>query len=79
MKIIKRLVLACIAGFQMTLIQACPTCASSLDDTTPPFFRDDFYTPNKTGSVQEKQELVSEEGEENEEMDSAHIDDSSVQ
>jgi|GEM_PF-7050250 hypothetical protein len=46
---------------------ACPTCASSLDDYTPPFFSEEFYKPyeNKTVTTQE----VTDEGDEDEEKD----------
>jgi hypothetical protein len=53
-------------------VDACPTCVSSSDGYTPPFFSDDYYQPRKMNY--DDQETDTDEGEDYEEVyDSADI------
>jgi hypothetical protein len=35
---------------------ACPTCVAKVDETTPPFFTEEFYSEQKSDTVSEKTE-----------------------
>lgn len=62
---------ACLFLFYTAAAVACPTCASSLDDYTPPFFSEEFYTAPVTKKAPEVAAMP--EGETNEESISEHF------